>query len=74
MSGVPFSSGCVVCGSHTHGSRKCNELWADTNEGFYSGGGSNRDYGDEEDDRSKAVNNILWVDGCFNIRYDWRSW
>ena len=73
---VPFTSACTVCGEHTHTTRKCHELWADTKEGFYSGGGSNRDYGDEEDSVSfqwSKVLNFLSLDEYFNIRYERRS-
>ena len=76
MSGIPFTSGCTICGSHTHGSRKCNELWADTDEGFYTGGGSNRDYGDgeEEDKNESKVLTNLSVDGYSFCRYDGWPW
>ena len=63
MSGVPLASACTTCGEHTHCSRKCPELWSDTNEGFYTGGGSNRDYGEEDDSLSKHDSYILLVDG-----------
>lgn len=47
------ASACTICSQHTHRTSKCPELWADTKEGFYSGGGSNRDYGDGEEDNIK---------------------
>ena len=49
------ASACTICSEHTHKSSKCPELWADTKEGFYSGGGSNRDYGGEDDSISDRV-------------------
>jgi hypothetical protein len=64
MSGVPRAAACTTCGEHSHPTSKCNELWADTKEGFYSGGGSNRDYGDE--DESKVINNLTIDDLCIN--------
>lgn len=75
---VPSASACTVCGEHTHTTRKCHELWADTKEGFYSGGGSNRDYGGDEDtvmfDKWSKVIKILNVDEHYFNRYEGRSW
>lgn len=42
------SNVCSVCNESGHIPRKCPELRSDMNEGFYSGGGSNRDYGEED--------------------------
>ena len=43
------ASACTICSEYTHKTSKCPELRSDTKEGFYSGGGSNRDYGGEDD-------------------------
>lgn len=44
----------MVCNEPGHSSRKCNCLWADLNEGFYSGGGGGGHSHGEEDAMSKV--------------------
>lgn len=56
------SAACTVCSSHQHITRKCPELWSDTNEGFYTGASASG--GDEEDDTLNTfkVDAILSID------------
>lgn len=62
------SNVCSVCNESGHIPRKCPELRSDMNEGFYSGGGSNRDYGEE--DQSKYISLNL-SDATSHSQYSW---
>jgi len=49
---------CTLC-TGTHTARRCPELVDPLQEGFYSGGGANRDHGGDEDALAKKVELLI---------------